>query len=109
MPAGGEAEARRFYGELLGLQEISVPESLKQRASIWFGTGSLDLHIGIDPNFTPAKKAHIAYQVDDLEAVERRLRQAGFEIRPDNELPGYRRFYTDDPFGNRVEILKPAG
>lgn len=107
MPAGGEDAARQFYGDLLGLPEIPKPETLADRGGVWFATGNLDLHIGVDPEFVPAKKAHIAYQVADLAAVRTRLEAAGYPIVLDVRLPGYDRFHTSDIFGNRVEILIP--
>lgn len=109
MPAGKEDVARHFYGELLGFPEIEKPDTLKAGGGVWFATGTIDLHIGVENDFAPAKKAHVAYQVDDLDAVADTLREAGFIVKPDDRLPGYRRFYTDDPFGNRVEILTPSG
>lgn len=109
MPADMDEAARHFYGELLGFREIEKPETLQPLGGVWFATGSIDLHIGVEEPFSPAKKAHVAYQVNDLEAAEESLRSGGFPVRPDDRLPGYRRFYTDDPFGNRVEILTPLG
>lgn len=108
MPAGREDDARRFYGDLLGFPELEKPDTLKPLGGVWFGTGTIDLHVGVEEPFTPAKKAHVAYQVDALDAVAASLREAGFMVKPDDRLPGYRRFYTEDPFGNRVEILTPA-
>lgn len=109
MPTGREDDARHFYGDLLGFSELEKPGTLKAGGGVWFATGSVDLHIGVEEPFAPAKKAHVAYQVDDLEAVAESLRNAGFLVKPDDRLPGYRRFYTEDPFGNRVEILTPLG
>lgn len=109
IPVGSEAEARHFYGDLLGMTEIEKPASLQSLGGVWFRTGSIDLHLGTESPFAPAKKAHIAYHVDDLDAVGERLAEAGFMVNPDGRLPGFRRFYTEDPFGNRVEILTPAG
>ncbi len=108
MPVGREDDARQFYGELLGFPEMEKPDTLKPDGGVWFATGSIDLHIGVEVNFAPAKKAHVAYQVDDLERVATTLREAGYMVKPDERLPGYRRFYTEDPFGNRVEILTPV-
>lgn len=109
MPAGQENEARRFYGELLGFSELEKPDTLKSLGGVWFATGTIDLHVGVEESFSPAKKAHVAYQVEDLDAIAESLRNAGFMVKQDDRLPGYRRFYTEDPFGNRVEILTPAG
>lgn len=109
MPAGKEADARHFYGELLGFPELEKPDTLKSMGGVWFGTGTIDLHIGVEEPFVPAKKAHVAYQVGDLDAVAKSLQDAGFIVKPDDRLPGYHRFYTEDPFGNRVEVLTPLG
>lgn len=108
MPPAGEGKARRFYGELLGMPELEKPASLQSLGGVWFQSGSIDLHVGVEDPFLPAKKAHVACQVTDLDAVAERLNGAGFEVNPDDRLPGYRRFYTEDPFGNRVEILTPS-
>jgi catechol 2,3-dioxygenase-like lactoylglutathione lyase family enzyme len=107
IPCDGEDEARRFYGGLLGLTEIPKPGNLAGRGGVWFQTGNLQLHLGVDSNFIPATKAHVAYQVEDLDAVRGRLAAAGIAIVNDEPLPGFDRFYVTDPFGNRVEILKP--
>ena len=101
-PAGGEAAARRFYGELLGFAEIPKPENLRRRGGVWFGTGNLELHLGVDADFRPARKAHVAFRVADLAAVRDRLAAAGYRPVEDEPLPGYRRCYVGDPFGNRT-------
>lgn len=106
-PAGCEAPARRFYGELLGLEEIPKPPHLAARGGVWFRWGSLELHVGVEEDFRPARKAHVALLVTDLDGWRRRLAAGGFEVREDAPLPGYRRFYTADPFGNRLELLEP--
>ena len=108
MPADKEDEARHFYGELLGFPELPKPASLQRLGGVWFGTGTIDLHLGVEDPFSSARKAHVAYQVDNLELVANVLRAAGFPVKPDDRLPGYNRFYTEDPFGNRVEILTPS-
>jgi catechol 2,3-dioxygenase-like lactoylglutathione lyase family enzyme len=115
IPTGGEDAARRFYGALLGLREIPKPEHLRARGGVWFATGSLELHLGVDPSFSPSTKAHVAYQVADLAAVRARLVAAGVAVAEDEPLPGHARVYLGDPFGNRVELLQaladpgPAG
>ena len=109
MPAGGEAEARAFYGDLLGFPEVAKPEHLAKRGGCWFETGNLQLHVSVEQDFAPATKAHVAYEVDDLDAMRAHLEAAGVAIVEDEPLPGYRRFYVADPFGNRVEILQPDG
>jgi catechol 2,3-dioxygenase-like lactoylglutathione lyase family enzyme len=108
MPAGREAEARAFYGQLLGLSEVQKPSNLVVRGGCWFQLGDRELHLGVDPVFRPATKAHVAIQVDDLAAFRARLDAAGVPTREDEPLPGYARFYADDPFGNRLEFLTPA-
>jgi catechol 2,3-dioxygenase-like lactoylglutathione lyase family enzyme len=100
-PPGCEAEARAFYGALLGLSEVRKPAGLAARGGVWFGF----LHIGVTPDFVPAAKAHPALRVRDLEALAGRLTEAGVEVRWDEEIPGVSRFYADDPWGNRLEFV----
>ena len=104
-PRGGEDEARRFYGHLLGLREIDKPEPLRSRGGVWFECGSQQLHLGVEEPFAPARKAHPALLVRSVEALGARLPA----VRWDADLPGYRRFYVSDPFGNRVELLAKTG
>ena len=105
-PAGSEALARKFFGDVLGMQEIQKPEPLRMRGGIWFACGNQQLHIGIELDFEPARKAHPAIQVADVPALQRRLKTAGFDVIPDGNLPGVARFYTHDPFGNRIEFIE---
>lgn len=105
-PAGCEEEARRFFGELLGLAELPKPEPLAARGGAWFQIGAQELHVGVEPDFAPARKAHPALAVDDVDALAERLEGAGVEVRWDDELPGVRRFYAEDPWGNRLEFLQ---
>jgi catechol 2,3-dioxygenase-like lactoylglutathione lyase family enzyme len=107
IPAGGEDRARAFYGELLGFEEMAKPANLASRGGCWFQTGNLQLHLGVDKDFTPATKAHVAYEVADLTMIRERFEGVGIEIVEDEPLPGYERFYVADPFGNRVEVLSP--
>ena len=111
MPAGREDAARAFYGTALGLREIPKPAALAARGGVWYAIGDLQLHLGVAEDFSPAKKAHPAFRVRDAASLAARLREAGFAVRWDSSLPGCSRFYTDDPFGNRIEILQhsPAG
>ena len=109
MPRGGEARARAFYADLLGLAEIPKPSNLVGRGGCWFRLGDRELHLGVEAEFRPATKAHPALLVTDLDAVRARLAAAGVPIREDEPLPGYRRCYADDPFGNRLEFLQAAG
>lgn len=110
-PPGCEREARAFYGAVLGMPEIEKPEPLRERGGVWFACGAQALHVGVDQGFAPAAKAHPALAVSDAGALARlaeRLIAAGAEIRWDDELPGAARFYTSDPFGNRLELIAPA-
>jgi catechol 2,3-dioxygenase-like lactoylglutathione lyase family enzyme len=106
MPRGLEEQARRFYGHLLGLREIPKPASLAGRGGAWFDLGSAELHLGVEADFRPARKAHVAFDVDDLDALAVRCRSEGHEPRADDLLPGVRRFFIDDPFGNRLELME---
>jgi catechol 2,3-dioxygenase-like lactoylglutathione lyase family enzyme len=105
IPPGADDVARRFYGAVLGLAEIPKPAALTARGGAWFALGDTQLHLGVDPDFRPAKKAHVALQVDDLDKVAARCQTAGHEPRPDDRISGRRRFFVDDPFGNRIEII----
>jgi len=109
MPAGRESEAHAFYEGVLGIPEIPKPSSLNERGGCWFVQGDLKLHLGIDPDFRPARKAHPAFIVDDLEALKVVLTEAGHPFRVDDELADYHRIYVDDPFGNRIELMEPRG
>lgn len=102
-PPGCEDEARHFYGELLGLTEIPKPEPLRARGGVWFQVGAQQLHIGVEEAFVPARNAHPALRVDDLDALAARLAP---NVMWDESLPGVRRFYSADPFGNRIELLE---
>jgi catechol 2,3-dioxygenase-like lactoylglutathione lyase family enzyme len=105
-PIGSEEEARQFFVEILGFTEIEKPEELKKRGGAWFRSGSVQIHIGIEEPFAPAKKAHPAFEVENIEAVMEQLKVSGVLFHVDNKLPGATRFYVDDPFGNRLEILE---
>lgn len=107
MPAGGEEAAVRFYGDLIGLEQIEKPNNLSKRGGVWFATATLQLHLGVDKEFVAAKKAHVAFEVPDLDALRSRLEAAGIEVVEDEPLEGFDRFYVSDPFGNRVECLEP--
>jgi catechol 2,3-dioxygenase-like lactoylglutathione lyase family enzyme len=107
-PRGRENEARRFYGELLGLREIEKPEALRSRGGVWFECGAQQLHLGVEEPFSPARKAHPALLVESVPELEELAARLG-DVRWDADLPGYRRFYGFDPFGNRVELLSRTG
>jgi catechol 2,3-dioxygenase-like lactoylglutathione lyase family enzyme len=105
-PIDSEETARLFYQGILSLQEIEKPEDLKKNGGVWFSNGHVHIHIGIDKAFVPAKKAHPAFEVSDIEACAYHLREKGVAIKVDDKLPGAKRFYVDDPFGNRLEFLE---
>jgi catechol 2,3-dioxygenase-like lactoylglutathione lyase family enzyme len=108
MPPGQEALARDFYAGLLGLTEVPKPANLAKRGGAWFTGGSLRLHLGVEPDFRPAKKAHPAFLVEGLEALIGQLKAAGVPVIADEPLEGYHRVYISDPFGNRLELMEPA-
>ncbi len=110
-PPGSERDARRFYGELLGMDEITKPESLRARGGAWFACGSHQLHVGIADPFAPATKAHpaILIRAADLDPLAARLAAAGCAVKWDDEIPGTRRFFTADPWGNRIELVGATG
>jgi catechol 2,3-dioxygenase-like lactoylglutathione lyase family enzyme len=106
-PSGCEAEARRFFGEVLGLPELEKPEALRSRGGTWFALGDRQLHVGVEDPFAPSRKAHPALRVPagELERLAARLAEASAPVEWDMSLPGVRRFYTADPWGNRLELL----
>lgn len=106
MPAGEEGRARAFYGGVLALEEIPKPPLLAPRGGCWFRCGAHELHLSVDPDVVRGKQ-HPALLVEGLDALSTRLRAAGAHVEPDDRLPGYRRFYSFDPFGNRLEFLEP--
>jgi catechol 2,3-dioxygenase-like lactoylglutathione lyase family enzyme len=107
MPAGEERRARDFYGRLLGIPELPKPATLQARGGAWFGADGLQIHLGVDKDFAPARKAHPAFLVEDLAAIADRLRAESYPVIDDELLPGYDRLFTADPFGNRIELLQP--
>ncbi|MGB5760012.1 MAG: VOC family protein [Acidimicrobiales bacterium] len=106
MPPGGEEAARRFYGQLLGIPETPKPPHLATRGGCWFERGGLKVHLGVEADFTPARKAHPALAVTGLRDLVAHLAASGVAIRDDEPLPGFDRVYVDDPFGNRIELLE---
>ena len=106
MPAGRESEARDFYQGLLGIPEAVKPANLTARGGCWFEDGELKIHLGVEKNFMPAKKAHPAFIVDDLAGLESVLKKAGYPVAYDEPLEGYDRFFVNDPFGNRIELMQ---
>lgn len=109
MPPGGEERARAFYGDLLGLPEIPKPANLAARGGVWFAVGPRQLHLGVEPDFRPARKAHPALRVHGLAELVERCRAAGVAVVEDEPLAGFDRVYLNDPFGNRLELLEPTG
>ena len=105
-PPGSEDEARVFFGQLLGLDELPKPPALAARGGVWFACGDQQLHVSVDSGFRPARRSHPAFRVGDIDAVRARLDGAGVELRDDDAIPGVRRFYADDPFGNRIEFTE---
>ena len=105
MPHGQEDAARAFYASLLGMTELAKPPVLAARGGCWFTSGTAVVHLGVEASFTPARKAHPALLVEDLEVLAATLTTAGYECIPaDGEIPGVHRFHTHDPFGNRIEF-----
>ncbi len=107
MPQGGEDAARGFYTGVLGLTEQPKPENLARRGGVWFTSGDVRVHLGVEADFRPARKAHPAFRVADLAGLRAKCEEAGHPAQEDEPLPGYERFYVDDPFGNRIECLQP--
>jgi len=108
MPPGGEALARAFYGVLLEIPEIPKPSNLAKRGGCWFERGDLKIHLGVESEFRPARKAHPALLVVDLQVLVGRLKAAGHDVHEDEPLEGYHRVYVADPFGNRIELMEPT-
>ena len=102
IPPGGEDAARRFYAGLLGLHEVEKPEPMRATGGVWFEPG---VHLGVEAEFRPARKAHPGLRMTDLDAVVARLEAAGADLEWDERRPGVRRLYTHDPFGNRLELV----
>lgn len=108
MPAGQEDRAREFFAGVLGMSEVEKPPALAARGGAWFRAGGLELHLGVETDFRPARKGHPGILVEDLDEVARRVAITGQDVGWDRDFPGYRRFYAHDPFGNRLEFLQPA-
>ena len=105
-PRNQEDEARAFYGDKLGFQEIKKPDLLAKRGGVWFQVGQHQLHVGVENDFQPAKKAHPAFEVKNIKDLISKLMEQGVKIREDDNLEGAERFYLHDPFGNRLEFLE---
>jgi catechol 2,3-dioxygenase-like lactoylglutathione lyase family enzyme len=112
-PRGCEPRMRDFYARVLGFTEVAKPPDLARRGGVWFAGPGFELHIGIEEPFSPARKAHPAFEVADLDDMAARLTAAGHEVKRDDvlEIPDgrrYTRFFASDPAGNRLEFLQPA-
>ena len=108
VPPNSEEAARAFYSGVLGPEEIPKPPSLQTSGGLWFRVGTAELHLGVEAEFQPARKAHPGLRVTDVNAAAESCTAAGLKIQWDERYPAVRRFYVADPFGNRVEILQPA-
>lgn len=108
-PEGSEEVARRFFADILGLLEIPKPENLRKRGGVWFRCGNQSLHIGIEAPFAPAKKAHPAFLVQNLDELHQRLLLHDVEVKADQSIPGVQRIFVNDPFGNRIELMELSG
>ncbi len=106
MPEGGEASAQEFYEGLLGLTRVPKPPHLEQRGGCWFENDSVRVHLGVEAEFRPARKAHPALAVEGLECLVQRLRAAGVAVRDSEPMDTRHRAYADDPFGNRIELIE---
>jgi catechol 2,3-dioxygenase-like lactoylglutathione lyase family enzyme len=106
-PVGGEDAARRFYNGVLGIPEVEKPPVLAARGGCWFRDDGVEVHVSVEDGLTPARKAHPAFLVDDIDDLASRAEQGGFPVTWDDNFPGYRRFHTADGTGNRVEIMAP--
>lgn len=109
MPKGEEDRARAFYRDVLEMTEIPKPAPLAANGGVWFQAGDVELHLGVEEHFQPAKKAHPAVRVADIDALAARCEANGQEVDFDDRYPGVRRFYVHDPFGNRLEVMEAAG
>jgi catechol 2,3-dioxygenase-like lactoylglutathione lyase family enzyme len=107
MPVGGEGRAREFYQGVLGIPEVPKPPDMAKRGGCWFESGELKVHLGAEPEFRPARKAHPAFIVSDLVALVAQFRSAGSPVTEDHSLQGYYRIFVQDPFGNRIELMQP--
>lgn len=108
IPPGAEDQCRAFYGDALGFVETSKPPELAKRGGVWFLAHGIELHLGVEADFRPARKAHPAFIARDVDAVAARLTASGYNVEWDTNIPGRRRFFTADPLGNRLEIMAPA-
>ena len=106
MPVGGEALARDFYSGLLGIKEVPKPALLAKRGGVWFENHDIRIHLGVEQDFRPARKAHPGLLVRNLQILSERLAGAGYQVNDAGPLEGYEHLYVTDPFGNRLELLQ---
>lgn len=106
IPVGSQDPARAFYGGILGFSEIQKPASMAERKSIWFVAGTVNLHLGIEADFHPAKRAHPAFIVEGLDEILAACEAASITVKPDVSFDGFRRVHLFDPFGNRLELME---
>ena len=107
MPPAAEDDMRHFYGTVLGMAEIAKPPVLAKRGGAWFRSGRVEIHLGVEREFRPARKAHPAIQVGDVDAMATRLAAFGANVEWDGAIPTVRRFHVRDPAGNRLEFVQP--
>ncbi|WP_371579681.1 glyoxalase [Streptomyces sp. NBC_01314] len=107
-PPGSEDRLRAYYVGVLGMTEIPKPPALAVRGGCWFAAGDVILHLGVEAGFRPPRKAHPGLRVRGIDAYAARLAECGVPVVRDDGLPGYRRFYSEDPVGNRLEFLEPG-
>ena len=108
VPPGSEETCRAFWGGVLGMTEVEKPPVLAARGGCWFSGGGVEVHLGVEESFAPARKAHPGILVEDLAGLAHTLETAGVDVTWDPEFPGLDRFYAHDPFGNRLEFLEPS-
>jgi catechol 2,3-dioxygenase-like lactoylglutathione lyase family enzyme len=107
IPPGAEPQCREFWGDVLGMAELEKPSVLAARGGCWFRGGGLEVHLGVEQDFVPARKAHPGILVNGLRALAERLESQGHPVQWDGEFPGHDRFYAFDKLGNRLEFLEP--
>jgi catechol 2,3-dioxygenase-like lactoylglutathione lyase family enzyme len=107
IPPGGEDASRAFWREALGMRELAKPPVLAARGGCWFGADGIEVHLGVERDFVPARKAHPGLLISRLRDLAARLEEHGVAVQWDDDFPGHDRFYAHDPFGNRVEFLEP--
>jgi catechol 2,3-dioxygenase-like lactoylglutathione lyase family enzyme len=105
IPPGSEDRLRPFYVGLLGMTEVKKPEILAKRGGLWLRSGAVEIHLGVEADFRPARKAHPALRIADLDTLAERFERAGHAVKWDTDIPEVRRFHADDPVGNRIEFI----